>query len=529
MRLKGRLLLHLDLIFVSALSALISMLLLQSPPVEAAEKTYYMIFASILVGSAMSVTILILKAAIIEGEWRRIQYRIRRRLKSASIQRYPQIKVWRVNEGFKDLPLTFISKRSFLRGIAEKLSLQLSGDILRAGRTISPYRIAAKSLFYSIISALIAVPAGIILLLKIHPAFIAVVTIPFITLVYPKIRLKSLIGDRKRSLEDEVPFFTVYASIMQSVGLSLYNSLTSIIGREIFPQVEKDAMIAKRNVEFFYKSPVEALEDLGRIHPNEKMKGLLLGYTSEWRSGGDMARYLEAKAEDFLAEMKFRWRSYGERASDIGEAVTSLLFVFPMIILMSAFIAPAHASTLLGVLVSAGIPLLTAITFGIIHMIQPKSYDKIDGNLPLSLASATTLFLATYLFGAPFWFCFSAAFAGGAAAYGGSVLLQLRNIRLLEGFLPAFLRDVTEYKKMGYDVNRAILKLSRQCSYSPVLNETLRIVARQVELGVRIVEAKVPTRSWIAKICFFLLSMVVESGGGTARCLETLTDFVTTI
>jgi len=39
-------------------------------------------------------------------------------------------------------------------------------------------------------------------------------------------------------------------------------------------------------------------------------------------------------------------------------------------------------------------------------------------------------------------------------------------------------------------------------------------------------EVQVPSRSWLTRMSFFLLSQVVESGGGTAKCLESLTNFV---
>lgn len=55
------------------------------------------------------------------------------------------------------------------------------------------------------------------------------------------------------------------------------------------------------------------------------------------------------------------------------------------------------------------------------------------------------------------------------------------------------------------------------------------VVARQVDLGVRLSEVEVPSRSWLVRMTFFLLAQIVESGGGTARCLEILTNFINQI
>jgi len=235
---------------------------------------------------------------------------------------------------------------------------------------------------------------------------------------------------------------------------------------------------------------------------------------------------VEAKAEDYLNDMRFRWRSYAERATDIGETVISLLFVFPMVILMAAFIFPGQAQTMTSLILSIGIPLLTVTVFGAINATQPRTYDIIKGDLKLSLISGVASFLAAFFMKSPVWLCTATSLAAASAFYGASALVQMREIAMLEKALPQFLRDVTEFKKMGYDINRAIVKIADQNTYNPVFDSLIRLVCRQLELGVRMAEVEVPARSWLTRMAFFILAEVVESGGGTARCLETLTNFV---
>jgi flagellar protein FlaJ len=334
------------------------------------------------------------------------------------------------------------------------------------------------------------------------------------------------VGDRRRALEDEVPFFTVFASILQSVGLSLYNSLLAIIGKGIFKQIERDALLVKRDVDFFFKSPVEALEDVGRRHPNEKMRTLLLGYTSEWRSGGDMGAYLDAKADDYLKDMEFRWRRYAERASDIGETTIGLLLVFPMMILMAAFVFPGYALTMTSFTLTLVIPFLTVTVFGAVHGSQPKTYDVIKGDVRFAAAVGAVSFIATLLTQSPVWLCLAASLGAATALYGATALLHMREVEAIEKALPQFLRDVTEYRKMGYDILRAVMRIAEENTYNPVFDSLLDGVARQLVLGLRLSEVKIPPRSWLAKMSFFLLGQVVESGGGTAKSLELLTNFI---
>jgi len=518
-----RLILYVDLIVAVLLCAILYAAVLRLPS-SAFPSPLYEIYAkflaSILIGLSISLALYIAVgiALTIPYRWPLIFRRLYRR----ELAKPAKPKVKPITE---ELTLKFISRRKHARALAERLAFNITGDILQAGETISPYRFMAKTLFFALISFFVSLPLGLALALLFHPAFLAVIAAPALMVAYPKLKLRSAVGDRKRGLEDEMPFFTVFASILQSVGISLYNSLLAIIGRGVFKQIEKDALLVKRDVEFFFKSPVEALEDVGRRHPNEKMRTLLLGYTSEWRSGGDMNAYLEAKADDFLRDMEFRWKSYSERASDMGETTISLLFVFPMMILMAAFVFPSQALTLTSLVLTIVVPLLAVTVFGVIHSSQPKTYNIIRGDWRTAVLVGAAVVVSASLLQTPPWLCLTSGLSAATALYGASVFLQIREINSIEKALPQFLRDVTEFRKMGYDITKAIIRIAEENTYNPIFDSILDAVAKQLSLGVRMSEVSVPTRSWLARMCFFLLAQVVESGGGTAKCLETLTNF----
>jgi len=432
----------------------------------------------------------------------------------------------RVRPLSEDFAASVISKTRILKAWAEKAGAGIRGDVLEAGLAVSPFRFASKQVFYTLLAAFISIPLAVTLAFMIHPALIGLAAAPLIPYMFPRLKLRSTVGDRRRAIDNELPFFTMMAAILQDAGVNLYNAMLSIIGGGIFRQIEGDALIAKRDVEFFFKSPLEALEDLGRLHPNEKMKSLLLGYTSEWRSGGGLVSFLEAKAEDFLNDMAFKWRSYAERAADLGETIISLFFILPMLIVMSAFIMPAQAMAFLTVVLTVVVPMISTLVFSGVHMIQPKAFDALSGNAALAAGAGAGAGAAAALLGMPLWLSIVAALAAAATVYGAVVLMQMREVRMAEGALPQFLRDMTEYRKMGYDVTQAFLKIAEENTYNPAFDGILAAVSRQMRLGRRMSEAAVPARSWLTKMCFFLTAQVVESGGGTARSLELLTNFI---
>jgi len=521
----GRFILYVDFAVAVIVSAIFCGVIFQLPSSffpSPLQETYAKLLASFLLGFSVSLAIFIAVDLTLALPTEK-RPPILKRLVRPKVAKPVKPKVRPMAE---ELPLRFVSRRKRLRGFAERMGLSFAGDILQAGETISPYRFAAKNLFYAFLAFFISVPLGLVLALLVHPILLAVMAIPAVPLAYPKLKLRSMVGDRRRGLEDEVPFFTVFASILQNVGISLYNSLLAVVGKGVFRQIEKDALLVKRDVEFFFKSPVEALEDVGRRHPNEKMRTLLLGYTSEWRSGGDMSAYLDAKADDYLKDMGFRWRRYAERASDVGETTIGLLLVFPMMILMAAFIFPGYAITVTSFTLALVIPLLTVTVFGAVHGSQPKTYDVIKGDVRFAAAAGAVSFIVALLAQSPIWLCLAASLGAATALYGATALLHMREVEAIEKALPQFLRDVTEYRKMGYDILRAVIRIAEENTYNPVFDSLLDGVARQLVLGLRLSEVKIPPRSWLAKMSFFLLGQVVESGGGTVKSLELLTNFI---
>jgi len=420
----------------------------------------------------------------------------------------------------------FISSHRRLADAAQGGAIGLRKDITEAGIAASPYELVSRSIFFALVAAFIAIPGSIVLTVVLRsPLFLGIAVVPAIILAFPRVRLKSLRGDRNRRLEDEMPFFVTYAAIMQMVGLSLYNSFMNIIGRGAFRQIEQDALLIKRDAIFFEEDPVSALEAIGRTHPNEKMKTLLLGYTSVWRSGGDMTSYLEAKASDYLHDMRFRWQKYANSTSDIGEMMVSLFFVLPILILTAMFVMPSAMASMMSLLTIVVIPTLITATLMAVSAAQPKTGDEISGNWKGAVVAGGLAGLVTLPLDQP-WVSLAAAVIGATALYGLSVTLQLKEIRMVEGALPQFVRDLTEYMKMGYDMQKALAKIAKENRYNRLFDAYVRAVVRHLDLGLSMGEIRITLRSSLANTVFFLLSEVLESGGGSPAALEGLSNFI---
>ena len=348
---------------------------------------------------------------------------------------------------------------------------------------------------------------------------------PLLFVLAPRFTVGSKLGERTKGVEDELPYFAMFAAVMQSAGLTLYHAFEKIIGSGVFRWVEGEALLISRENLFFGKTQLEALDERARQHDSERFKTFLQGYTSVLKSGGEVARYLDDKAKQFLNWTEFRWKMYANSSSDIGELIISTFFAMPLLIIAMAFVYPEGTLDVLELTVAFVIPILTILAFMGIVRAQPKINNIIQGRLKPSIAATVAALVALILLQQPMWITFAGGLGVFSAVFGLSTIFQVREIRKSDEALPQFLRDITEFRKIGYDITKAVQRLTSDRTYNGIFDTILKDVSRQLEIGSTMTEVFVKTRSWLTRIVFFILGEIVETGGGSPELLESLTDF----
>lgn len=362
----------------------------------------------------------------------------------------------------------------------------------------------------------------------------ALASIPPLLLFYPKIMYKSLRKSRKTIVEEELPFFSLYASILQSVGTDLYTSFILTIGKNVFKAIENEALLLKRNIELFARSPLEALEELGRNHDSLAFKNFLLGYSSIARSGGDLSRYLETRAEEHFNLLRLRYSAYSRNVGYLVEALIIALVIVPVLVVVSAFILPAATISQLIIMSSIAVPMLTVVFAILLANIQPNTFNMIglkDLTVLVFLPVAIIAFLFFTLLGMEAWISLALAAMIPSMINEYFTTKHKKQVELMESALPNFLRDVTEYRKIGFHEITAIIRISKENSYNKAFDGLLQTLARLLEQGytpAQIIKM-MKIRSWFARVVFFTLAQIAESGGGNPAVLESITGFVSNV
>jgi flagellar protein FlaJ len=431
-----------------------------------------------------------------------------------------------------EVPTTVrLSAIPMVRPLTDRFSDWVERDMAIAGIYESPQYFISTYLILSIILLIVLTPLSIYFAIKVNPIISFLMFVPLIALIIPKFNLILKKSERRDATKDELPFFCAYAMIYQAVGKTLPDALIKASRTNVFRQIAREGGIVNKHL-MVGEDDITSLSKVARDHPNQGFRTLLLGYTSVLNSGGDLMRYLEDKLKDFIEEMKFRWNKYVEDASNIAEMILMILFIFPTLLMAGAFIMPGESIAIITMFTLFGIPILFTVMFMMVMSAQPKTHDKIQVPVIMPIVGGIASTIPLYLTGIVDRFTAIAVGLTVVAGVNGLYALkQLREISSIDNMLPRFLRDITEYRKMGYDLVSAIITTSEEVRYSKVLDKHLDYIATQLRLGRRMrdIIEEVEMRSMLEIIVFELLSVGIEEGEIKPSQLEMLIDFISAV
>ncbi len=419
-----------------------------------------------------------------------------------------------------------ILKKKFVISIQNKINHELEADIRSAGHAANPRILAMQGMAYMFVSILIVIPIAILLAMIVDAIFFLMLSIPPILAFYPKIKLKSARDERRIAMDDEIAFFTMYVSVMQTIGKSFYTSILEIVGKEIFPTIETESKMLDRNIRLFGMDPITALNSHGITHPNLHFSNLLLGYVSISKSGGDLCQFMERKSDEFFTYTRFKFSKYTKQAEIIGELMLILLNILPILLMTSSFLMAGEAIQIMMSISFIVVPVMTILMIIIINSFQPKTKDDVKFNI-FSILLGGIAALIVLIMNQPHWMILAVAVSVAATFNQITISYQFREISMIESALPDFFRDVTEYRKIGIAIPNALIRIANQRSYNHYFDSLLSEIATNLSFGNnlnKILESTV-IRSWLGRTSFFILGKIAGSGGGTPEILEQITDF----
>jgi flagellar protein FlaJ len=371
-----------------------------------------------------------------------------------------------------------------------------------------------------LVAGSVAVVASVLL----SPFLALIAPLPLLLLLAPELRLRDKVAQRREGVERELPFFAVFVSVLGGAGVSLYEAMRGIAEGKVFPSMNREALLVKRDVELFGMNANESLERLAASHPSEKFGDFLAGYTSKARSGGDVAAYLSSEGGSLLRGLEEEWMRYVGRVGIVGSMMITVFGVVPLLLMVVGVFSPGFSIVGLVFFTGVGVPVFTVGLVYLAGRMQPVHEDALRGSAAKSVAISLPGLLLGAVIGQA-WVGVAAALLIFFTAYGLSIREQLAENRAAEKGFARFLKDLLEYKRQDYDLTRAVVAIEANSTYNPYFDGILARVATQLKAGVPLDAVKVECRSKLGKVTLLLLGEMSRSGGGTVDTVFQVSSF----
>ena len=435
--------------------------------------------------------------------------------------------------------------RSFL-GLEEKISSKVE----EAGLYTEPLRVGYRAVYHiqTMITTIILYAMGLASTFMIFgwsPGPLAVLfamplalppTIGIYVGLYDKAK------ERLQKTSKELPFFATLASILSRAGLTLYTAfLKALEMSDVMPQIAREAGRVKRDVSLGL-GVTDSLVRLAEKHPLRDFKMMILGAVTVWRSGGDLAVTLEGYAKSLLKSLEDSWERYSRTISTLGEALTIIFLILPLGVGVVSIAFAGLSYQLMLYMTATVVPALAIIVYGAIRSADPVIPDRLPPSngviLGLFLAVIPPLITQTLTFipqtaslltGISNITSISTAL--GVLSAGIIIYQSMRpailEVEEAEQALPRLVRDITEFRKLGYTIQQSIERCL-QNPYPPKFKQFLQRVYGRTRMAVSLREAAGDHRSWLVRTVFGLLQEVEESGGGNPELFEKIEDLLRT-
>ena len=388
--------------------------------------------------------------------------------------------------------------------------------------------------------------------------------LPFIVVFSGFLLPKTFSSSRMSNLQIEIPYASMYISVMVSGGLSPFESFLRMRHMNLLPNMQDEVSRIQTIVMSTGLDPVTAMEQAAKAVHLKDYNELLLGYASSVRTGGDTLHYLFNQTHNMFRKLTTQVKAKGESAAMLMEAYT-IIGILGVLGIFLVFVVGLSLPTA-GVSISPyQFFLFSFVIMPFISIVFIYAGDSVQFNYPISnwkpyyvfigmvpigvvLASqfALPFFDDKYLF-VPLladlivWIGNKLNFGVGTEpAIGVALTLILisipvylsdfntagRDNKLMDG-ITQFLRDLVEVRKSGLSPEKSIEALSVRDYKS--FSRHLKDISTKINWGYPLRqiynEFAANVKNWLALVNIYLLIDTIEVGGGSEKSIESLAEF----
>ena len=352
--------------------------------------------------------------------------------------------------------------------------------------------------------------------------------------------LKMRTIDRRTAIDDELASFSALASVMESVNVSLFSTfvmLSTIQHINVLSAMKREGQRIK-SLFALGNSPTDALMFIADSHPNIQFRDFVEGYISSFNTGGsDTSLYLQEQARRFFRFMQSKMILYTKQADMIAQLLLVMMLLLPMMGLSMTFFATGNTAQTMMIIMILIFPLVAVMLICFIQQKQPRFQSGIRTPWITYPAGAIVAGLA-YVIHEQIWESIGMGIITYSFFNMYIIKNQLAESAHIDDALPEFMRQITRFRNIGLDIMHAIWGMRREIiqkravgsvRFNHTFDDLIDSIYKRMASGSTL-EASVENvrmSSWNARLLFFILGKVHESGGGTSKVLDDIARWIT--
>ena len=388
--------------------------------------------------------------------------------------------------------------------------------------------------------------------------------LPIVIIVFGMLLPKMFASSRMSNLQIEIPYASMYISVMVSGGLSPFESFLRMRKMDLLPNMQDEVSRIETIVMSTGVDPVTAMEQAAKAVALKDYNELLLGYASSVRTGGDTLHYLFNQTHGMFRRLSTTVRAKGESAAMLMETYTIigilgvlgifLIFVVGLSLPTAGVSISEYQFFLFSFIIMPCISMLFIFAGDMSQFNYPisnwKPYYVLAVMIPIGLGLGSQIVMPAFspnflvfppLFDFVVWVRKLFNFAEGTEASLGLAMTLIfisipvyisdhltagRSSSLMDG-ITQFMRDLVEVRKSGLSPEKSIDALSAReyRGFSRYLQDISTKINWGYPLRQIYQEFAAKVKNWIALVNLYLLIDTIEVGGGTEKSIESLAEF----
>ena len=388
--------------------------------------------------------------------------------------------------------------------------------------------------------------------------------LPIVIIIFGMLLPKMFASSRMSNLQIEIPYASMYISVMVSGGLSPFESFLRMRHMDLLPNMQDEVSRIETIVMSTGVDPVTAMEQAAKAVALKDYNELLLGYASSVRTGGDTLHYLFNQTHGMFRRLSTTVRAKGESAAMLMETYTIigilgvlgifLIFVVGLSLPTAGVSISEYQFFLFSFIIMPCISMLFIFAGDMSQFNYPisnwKPYYVLAVMIPIGLGLGSQIVMPAFspnflvfppLFDFVVWVRKLFNFAEGTEASLGLAMTLIfisipvyisdhltagRSSSLMDG-ITQFMRDLVEVRKSGLSPEKSIDALSAReyRGFSRYLQDISTKINWGYPLRQVYQEFAAKVKNWIALVNIYLLIDTIEVGGGTEQSIESLAEF----